>query len=104
MENHTSTDYRPNLVLTGFMGTGKSTVGLILAQRLNMQFADTDTCIEAEAGMPVSEIFRVHGEPAFRALEHEMCQRLANKQNCVIATGGGAFPAQWDPKLGIHVT
>ncbi len=91
MENDPTTEHKPNLVLSGFMGTGKSTVGRILAQRLNMQFADTDTHIEAEAGMTVSEIFRVHGEPTFRQMEHDICQRLASRQNHVIATGGGAL-------------
>jgi shikimate kinase len=91
MENDPTTEHKPNLVLSGFMGTGKSTIGRILAQRLNMQFADTDTQIESEAGMTVSEIFRVHGESAFREMEHDMCERLSNCHNYVIATGGGAL-------------
>ncbi len=91
MGNVPSTEHRPNLVLAGFMGTGKSTVGRILAERLNMPFADTDTHIEAEAGMPVSEIFRVNGEPAFRDMEHEVCRELSNGRDHVIATGGGAL-------------
>ena len=91
MENDPTTEHKPNLVLSGFMGTGKSTIGRILAQRLNMRFADTDTYIEGEAGMTVSEIFRVHGEPAFREMEHDMCKRLSHRHNHVIATGGGAL-------------
>lgn len=91
MENDSLAMSRPNLVLSGFMGTGKSTVGRILAERLGMRFADTDACIEAESRMAVSEIFRLQGEPAFREIEHEMCKRLAGGQNQVIATGGGAL-------------
>lgn len=91
MENAAAVNHRPNLVLSGFMGTGKSTVGLIIARRLGMEFVDTDSRIEAEAGMSVSEIFRVHGESTFRKMEHELCLRLAGEQGRVIATGGGAL-------------
>lgn len=82
---------RPNLVLCGFMGAGKSTVGRIAAERLGMRFVDSDACIEAEAGMSVSEIFRVLGEAAFREMEHEICVRLAGQRGQVVATGGGAL-------------
>jgi shikimate kinase len=81
----------PNLVLEGFMGTGKTTVGTILARRLQWDFIDTDVRIEERAGMSIKEIFTRHGEPAFRAMEREACLEAASKQFAVIATGGGAL-------------
>jgi shikimate kinase/3-dehydroquinate synthase len=82
---------RPNLVLAGFMGTGKTTVGRLVAERLGMPFVDTDALIEADAGMSVREIFAREGEPHFRALEHEICMRVASESGQVIAVGGGAL-------------
>lgn len=78
-----------NVVLVGFMGTGKSSVGSRLAQRLRMQFLDMDREIEHLLGMPVDRIFRVHGEKRFRSEESIMAQKLGQKENLVIATGGG---------------
>ncbi len=86
-----TTEQKPNLILSGFMGTGKTTVGRILAERLGMEFVDTDEIIEAEAGMSVSEIFAQQGEPAFRELESEACMKLGESQGRIIATGGGAL-------------
>src|SRR4051812_19177469 len=80
----------PNLVLTGFMGTGKSTVGPLLAKQLGWLFIDTDALVEREAGMPVSEIFATHGEPAFRAMERRTCRDAATSHQAVISVGGGA--------------
>ncbi len=65
------------IVLTGFMGSGKSTVGPLLAARLGWRFADVDDVIEAEAGVTIAELFARHGEPAFRLREHETILRLA---------------------------
>lgn len=76
------------------MGTGKSTVGLLLARRLGMQFVDTDSVVEAEVGLSVADIFSKHGEPAFRAYERAACHRLAGQSGQVIATGGGAIVDQ----------
>jgi shikimate kinase len=81
------------IVLIGFMGAGKSTVGPILAQRLGYDWVDTDAVIEERAGAPVADIFRTRGETAFRALEAEVLAELARKSAVVVATGGGA-PAQ----------
>jgi shikimate kinase len=81
----------PNLVLEGFMGTGKSTVGPILAARLRWDFIDTDEIVEQEAGMAIKEIFAHHGEAGFRALERAACLRAASRAFTVIATGGGAL-------------
>jgi len=76
--------------LCGFMGTGKSSVGKRLAALIDYTFLDLDTEIEAEAGMSIPEIFSSQGEPAFRALESSMIERVACRTNCVIAAGGGA--------------
>ncbi|RME86856.1 MAG: shikimate kinase [Planctomycetota bacterium] len=77
-----------NLLLTGFMGVGKTTLGKLLAQRLNMGFVDTDQEIEKEYG-PISCIFENYGEPYFRDLEWKVAQKLVLQDNQVISTGGG---------------
>lgn len=77
----------PNVVLTGFMGTGKSTVGKLLAARLCYQYIDTDGVIEDRHG-PIPEIFAEEGEDAFRRYEHEVAIELAASDGCVISTGG----------------
>jgi shikimate kinase len=76
-----------NVVLTGFMGTGKSTVGRLLAERLGYQFVDTDSLIEAQHG-PIPEIFAEHGEGTFREIEREVAAELAESTGLVISTGG----------------
>jgi shikimate kinase len=81
------------VVLIGFMGSGKSTVGRIVADRLGWELADTDALIEARAGAPVREIFRDLGEPAFREKEADVLAGLQKRKRLVVATGGGA-PAQ----------
>lgn len=78
-----------NIVLLGFMGTGKTAVGKILAQKLSLKFVDLDNLIEEEMGMSISDIFFNFGEPYFRDLEKEMVRRISFKKNLVIATGGG---------------
>jgi len=82
---------RRNIVLTGFMATGKSSVGRQLANRLGYDFVDVDGLIEAEAGMPIPDIFTSQGEAAFRELEARMVELTAGRAGCVIATGGGAI-------------
>ncbi|MGH7864863.1 MAG: shikimate kinase [Candidatus Binataceae bacterium] len=91
----------PKLILTGFMGPGKSAVGALIAQRLTWRFVDTDSEIVARAGRPISKIFGDYGEPRFRRLESEMIAEIAADPNlcpqcngprpAVIATGGGAL-------------
>ncbi len=78
------------IVLTGFMGSGKSTVGPLVAARLGWRFIDADNVIEAEAGLRIAEIFARHGEAAFRNLEHATIERLASGDGLVLALGGGA--------------
>lgn len=82
-----------NLVLTGFMGTGKTSVGREVASRLGMDFIDTDEIIESRHG-PIDRIFTEHGEPAFRDLERDLAKELSQRQGLVIATGGGMMLEQ----------
>jgi shikimate kinase len=82
-----------NVILVGFMGAGKSSVGRILARRLGRCFVETDDMITAKEGRPIPEIFTAKGEPHFRALEDEAVRLLALKRGDVIATGGG-LPCQ----------
>jgi shikimate kinase len=76
-----------NVVLTGFMGTGKTTVGRLLADRLGWEFVDTDELIEARHA-PIAELFATSGEEAFRQLERELAAELAEDTRRVISTGG----------------
>lgn len=81
----------PNIILTGFMGAGKTAVGQAVAERLGRWFVDMDAVIERRAGRPISAIFSEQGELAFRLMEAELCRELAEERNLVIATGGGAL-------------
>ncbi len=78
-----------NLALIGFMGTGKSCTGRMVAHLLHFDFLDTDQLIESHAGKTIGEIFRDQGEPAFRALERQVVGEVATVNKTVIATGGG---------------
>ena len=82
---------RRNIILCGFMATGKSTVGKQLASALGYDFLDMDEMITAEAGMPIPQIFATQGEPAFRAMEARMVDLVASRRGCVVATGGGTI-------------
>jgi shikimate kinase len=82
---------RIHLHLIGFMGSGKTEVGRVLARRLNLPFVDADAAIERKAGMPVAEIFRRKGEKRFRALESELASKLTGSVSRVFAWGGGAW-------------
>ena len=78
-----------NLVLIGFMGTGKSSVARLLARLLNFRYLDTDHSIERRAGRTITQIFAEGGEGAFRALEREVVDELGAETGTVISTGGG---------------
>lgn len=78
-----------NLVLIGFMGSGKSSVGRMLARRLRFQFLDTDALIEERARMPITEIFSRCGEERFREKETTTLESLLGVSRHVLATGGG---------------
>jgi len=82
---------RPNLILTGFMGTGKTTVGREVARRQGWPFMDMDAEIEARSGKSVPRIFAEEGEAAFREMESALCRELSRRSGWVIATGGGAL-------------
>lgn len=88
----------PGLALIGYRGTGKSSVGRIVAARLGRPFVDADVELEARAGRPIRRIFDEDGEPAFRDLEQEVVADLAGRPGLVLATGGGAVlrPANRD--------
>ena len=78
-----------NIALIGFMGSGKSSVGRMVADTLHFTFLDTDDVITARAGKSINEIFQQHGEEAFRELEGRMVEELARRTRTVISTGGG---------------
>ena len=78
-----------NIVLIGMPGSGKSTTGKAIAQKLNREFVDSDTCIEAKAGMTIPQIFSQGGERLFRELETQVLADLGKMSGLVIATGGG---------------
>jgi len=78
------------IVLVGFMGAGKTTVGTLLADKLGLPFADSDLVLEQRAGRPIRQIFAEDGEPAFRALEHQVIADLLDGPALVLAVGGGA--------------
>lgn len=80
-----------NIILCGFMGCGKTTVGRLLARETGRKFIDMDSFIEERAGKTVAQIFAQEGEPRFRALEHEAAQALARETGLVVAAGGGAL-------------
>lgn len=78
-----------NILLVGFMGSGKSVVGKELSKILNRDFIDTDTEIEKEENRSIKDIFNSDGEEYFRNLESKLLETLVNKNNCIISTGGG---------------
>jgi shikimate kinase len=83
-----------NIVLIGFMGAGKTTVGKRLAKRLGYHFIDTDTQIQYEQGCGIPDIFAAIGEQGFRYLETELLKRLISIRNTIIATGGGIITTE----------
>ncbi|MFN0068948.1 MAG: shikimate kinase [Limisphaerales bacterium] len=78
-----------NVALVGFMGTGKSTIGRLVARQLGFEFVDTDELIESRTGEAIPALFARHGEAAFRDCERRALEELACRERLVIATGGG---------------
>ncbi len=78
-----------NIALIGFMGTGKTSVGRLVADLLHFDYIDTDEAIQSGTGRVIADIFKTDGEPAFRALEQKVVAELAGRAKTVIATGGG---------------
>lgn len=79
------------IILTGFMGTGKTVIGRLVAAQLGWPFVDTDLEIEKQSGLRIAEIFAEEGEAAFRDLEKRVLQQVLQRDQVVIATGGGAI-------------
>jgi len=77
------------IFLIGFMGSGKTTIGKRLAERIGFDFVDTDHFIEMQQGLSVTEIFARHGEPAFREMERNVLSEMLNLDYAVVSTGGG---------------
>ena len=83
-----------NIVLIGLMGSGKTTVGNLIAQKLGKSFIDTDVLIEKEAQMTINEIFQLYGETHFRELESKIIKKLSLDSDQIISTGGGSVENQ----------
>ena len=81
---------KKNISLIGFMGTGKTTIGKILAERIGYKFIDVDEYIVKTEGKPINEIFEKYGEDYFRDLETKAIKKILKEENQVISTGGGA--------------
>jgi len=82
---------RKNIIITGFMGTGKSVIAKELARKLKMEFIDMDQIIEEGLGISIADIFARYGENYFREQENKLVKELSQKENRVIATGGGTL-------------
>ena len=82
---------KKNLIFLGMMGSGKSSIGSLVAKKLNLKFLDIDIIIEKEANMKISNIFKHKGEDYFRIMEEKISLEVLNLNNHVIALGGGAF-------------
>ncbi len=89
-----------NIALIGFMGTGKTSVGRLVADQSHFEFLDTDDVIQAQQGRTIADIFSTDGEPAFRKLEQKLVGELAARTKTVIATGGG-LPTHPDNLAGL---
>jgi shikimate kinase len=109
-ERRTSETVR-RIVLTGFMGAGKTTVGNLLAARLAWRFVDVDERIEAATAATIAQLFAERGEPWFRQLEHETICELLDSESLVLALGGGAIEDErtrclilsWDGTQLVHL-
>lgn len=81
-----------HIILIGFMGAGKTTVGKALAKKMGLELLDTDSLIEEQAGVTISEMFETQGEAAFRAAETKMLERLLDRQSRAVISVGGGLP------------
>ena len=88
-----------NLVLVGFMGSGKSSVGRLLSSLTGFALVDTDTLVAQEAGQSIASIFKRHGEEYFRALETKVLQSLVGRIGLIVATGGGLITVEENRRL-----
>ena len=88
-----------NIILVGPMGSGKSTIGNVIAKKLKREFQDSDHYIEDKTGVDIARIFDIEGEQGFRDRETNALQELLNRDNCVIATGGGSVMREENQNL-----
>jgi shikimate kinase len=91
-----------NLALVGFMGTGKTSAGRLVADQLHFEFLDTDELIQTRTGHTIADIFATRGEAAFRELERDVVRELAGRTKIVISTGGG-LPANLDNLAALKI-
>src|ERR1700690_3216300 len=84
-----NTRHLVNIAVIGFMGTGKSSVGRLVAEQLHFDYLDTDELIQSRTGRTITDIFDGEGEAAFRKLEQQLVHELAARKRTVISTGGG---------------
>ena len=98
MRYDTAMDQR-NIILIGPMGSGKSTIGNIMAKRLNREFQDSDHYIEDRTGVDIARIFDIEGEAGFRERESNALRDLLSQNNQVIATGGGSVLREENQQL-----
>lgn len=98
MSDH-ARNLRENIVLVGFMGSGKSSIGRSIAKRLGYRFLDSDQVVIERAGRPIAQIFAEEGEEKFRDLETSALASLREVERCVIATGGGAVLREQNRRL-----
>ncbi|MCE9532390.1 MAG: shikimate kinase, partial [Planctomycetes bacterium] len=94
---------KPRLYLIGYRGTGKTTVGRLLAERIGWTFVDADVHLEATHGKSIKTIFAEEGEPSFRDKEAQNLLDLSNRECCVIATGGGIVGREANREV-LHAT
>ena len=83
-----------NIYLVGLMGAGKTTIGRLLAKRLNLKFIDSDREVEARTGVNIPTVFEIEGENGFRKREAQVIEEISQMHGCVVATGGGAILRQ----------
>ena len=82
---------KENIVFLGMMGSGKTSIGLLVSKKLNLKFFDIDQCIEEQQNMKISKIFKEKGEKFFRHFEEKITLEILKNESAVIAIGGGAF-------------
>ena len=80
-----------NIVFLGMMGSGKTSIGLLISKKLKLEFFDIDKCIEDDLGIKISEIFKKKGEKFFRTIEEKITLNILKKDKVIISLGGGSF-------------
>lgn len=81
--------YPLNIILVGMPGSGKTTVGVNLGRLVHKRFVDMDRLLVTQFGMPISQVFELHGESVFREAESGLCERIVGFRHCVVSSGGG---------------